>query len=375
MKAAVEEWGVEYEDVQLDDGMRPALLLKGAKDPRGRVPSRDKVVKEARAKVLKRRGRGAWPRYFWRDDKERKPGAGELRYKTYASEVKEGVVPTTFWARDEYEIVELDPVSWTHRESGTSDIGVKELNAVVGRGHGFDTVKPLLLFQKIITLWSPTDGLIMDPFAGSGTTGHSILKLNKESGSTRRFILLEQGRPENGDSYARTLLADRLRRVVTGNWKSGKQPPLGNGFSFRALAQKVDAGVLLRMERDEMVETVIASHFDATRRRGDQLIAVESTGRKPYRYLVAKNADDEGFFLVWDGPNKNTDLTEAVYEVCAKEAASAGLKTSPYHVYARLYRYQTEGVVFLQIPDRILADFGMDIRSEPFTENDNDLDT
>ena len=89
-----------------------------------------------------------------------------------------------------------------------------------------------------------------------------------------------------------------------------------------------------------------------------------------YRYLVAKNADDEGFFLVWDGANNNTDFTESVYEVCAKEAVKAGLKSSPYHVYARLYRYQTDGVRFYQIPDRILADFGLDMKSEPFTEDD-----
>ena len=123
------------------------------------------------------------------------------------------------------------------------------------------------------------------------------------------------------------------------------------------------------MERDEMVDTVIASHFDATRRRGDQLIRVEPRRGKPYRYLVARNADDEGFFLVWDGAERNTDFNENVYEICCKEAATAKLKASPYHVYARLYKYQTDGVRFYQIPDRILADFGLDLKSEPFTED------
>jgi adenine-specific DNA-methyltransferase len=46
----------------------------------------------------------------------------------------------------------------------------------------------------------------------------------------------------------------------------------------------------------------------------------------------------------------------------------AELKASVYHVYARLYRYQTDGVKFYRIPDRILADFGLDIRNEPFAE-------
>jgi adenine-specific DNA-methyltransferase len=371
MKAAIEEWGVEYEDYELGDGMRPALVLKGVKNPKAARPLRDPVVKAAREIVLARRAQDNWPRFFWRADRNRKPGEGELRCKTHIEEVKEGVVPTTFWATDDYDLLELDAVSWKSEQSGTTDVGLKELNAVVGRGHGFDTVKPLQLMSKIITLWCPTDGLVLDPFAGSGTTGHAVLDLNEKTGSTRRFTLIEQGRPENGDSYARTLLSDRLRRVVTGDWKTGKRPPRPGGFTFISLGKKVDATALLRMERDEMVDTVIASHFDASRRRGDQLVRLESDG-KPYRYLVARNSDDEGFFLVWDGPDKNTDFTEEVYEACADEAVAAGLKPSPYNVYARLYLYQTEGVRFLQIPDRILADFGLDLRSEPFADSEGE---
>jgi adenine-specific DNA-methyltransferase len=157
--------------------------------------------------------------------------------------------------------------------------------------------------------------------------------------------------------------------VLSGQWANGKGKRLPGGFSFVLLGKKVDAAVLLRMERDEMVDTVVASHFDATRRRGDQLIRIEPPRGKPYRYLVAKNADDEGFFLVWEGADKNTDFNEEVYEVCSREATAAGLKSSPYHVYARLYRYQTEGVRFYQIPDRILADFGLDLKNEPFVED------
>jgi len=125
--------------------------------------------------------------------------------------------------------------------------------------------------------------------------------------------------------------------------------PIPGGFTFLSLGKKVDAAARLQMERDEIVDTFIASHFDATRRRGDQLIRVESARGRQYRYLVAKNADGEGFFLVWDGANKNTAFTEAAYGECAKEAKTAGLKSFPYHVYARIYRYQTEGVRFYQI--------------------------
>ena len=121
------------------------------------------------------------------------------------------------------------------------------------------------------------------------------------------------------------------------------------------------------MEREELIDTLIASHFDAEARRRDALVNVPADGG--YKHLVAKNADNEGFFLVWNGEKGNTDFTEEAYEACAKEAKKAGLEPR-YHVYARLYLFQTSNVVFYQIPDRILMDFGLDLRGEPYHDDD-----
>jgi len=303
---------------------------------------------------------GTWPRFIFLSK-----GLGKPRVKRYLHEVKRGIVPTTFWLEDFEFPQELGPVTWPHQESGHSEQGVDELSAVVGKGHEFKTVKPLKLFQKIIQIWCPPDGLVLDPFAGSGTTGHAVLALNRITGATRRFTLIEQGRPEKGDPYARSLLADRLQRVITGDWQAGPAEPLGSGYRFATLDKRVDAHALLNMERAEMTDTVISSHFDATRRRGVGLSHIEPG---QHRYLVAHNTEQEGFFLVWDGANGNTDFSEEVYEECAAEAAEAKLKPL-YHVYARLYLFQTSNVVFYQIPDRILRDFGLDLRGEPFTDD------
>jgi adenine-specific DNA-methyltransferase len=56
----------------------------------------------------------------------------------------------------------------------------------------------------------------LDPFGGSGTTGHAVLQLNKETGTNRSFILIETGNIENGDNYCRTLLQKRLAAAITG---------------------------------------------------------------------------------------------------------------------------------------------------------------
>lgn len=366
MRAAAEAWGAEYEDRDLGDGLRPALIIKGVVDPLSDDVANDPAVIAARRSALEVRA-GAWPKLYWNNSRERKTGEGELRYKTYLSEVSAGVVPTTFWADDDFETVDLGSVSWEHEESGTSDAGVKELNAVVGRGHGFETVKPLKLITKIIQLWCPNNGVVLDPFAGSGTTGHAVLKLNAEAGTDRRFILIEQGRPDNGDSYARSLTSDRVRRVVEGDWSSKKKhAPLGSGFTFKTLEKKVDAQTLLLMERDEMIDTVIASHSSIGSRRSAVLVPVDRNGES-YAYLVAKNARNEGIYLVWSGAASNTDLTEEVYESITEEAEAAGL-ADVYHVYSRRNLLVTDDVIWYQIPDRILSDFGLDVRTESFTE-------
>jgi adenine-specific DNA-methyltransferase len=193
------------------------------------------------------------------------------------------------------------------------------------------------------------------------------MHLNDESGANRRFVLIEQGAPERGDSYAQTLLANRLQRAISGDWASGPRSELPGGFTFHKLHKKVDAQAVLSMERDELAETIIASYGDGSSRRREALVTTVSA--QGYKHLVARNADGEGFFLVWNGTPDSVNFTEEVYEACAEEAARAGLQPR-YHVYARLYLFQTDNVVFYTIPDRILMDFGLDLRGEPYYEHE-----
>lgn len=364
MKRWLEQWGSAYVEKDLDDARVRAKVIGVSPD---HLAPQDALVlarpgRAARSRALEIMKNGPWPRLFFM-----KKGEGKPALKRYLEDVKQGRVPTTYWADEDYETpIELGSVSWAHQESGHNQAGINELDSIVGKGHGFDTVKPLKLMSKIIQLWCPPDGLVVDPFAGSGTTAHAAMQLNLAASAERRFIMIEQGRPERGDSYARTLLADRLKRAISGSWASGKVEPLPGGFRFVALRNKVDADAVLQMEREEMVDTVIASYFDASKKRGSTLVRIDPNG---HRYLVAKNSDGEGFFLVWGGPSQNTDFTDGVYEAVATEAKEAGLKAI-YHVYARFNLYQTDNVRFYKIPDRILADFGLDIRSEPFNEPD-----
>lgn len=365
LKRHLERWGVKYEEVDLhDEAKRAELCTLSVDEVRKGVKALMVVgdLDEAKAAAEARRTKGTWDTVFFG-----MTGEGRPQRKQYLEDVKQGRVPMTYWADDEIEDPEvLGAVSWDHEESGHSQTGVNELTAIVGTGHGFETVKPLKLMEKLIQIWCPPTGTILDPFAGSGTTAHAVLKLNQDQDADRRFILIEQGRPENGDSYAKTLTVDRLRRVIEGKWSDKrKHAPLGGGFTFKSLEKRVDAKTLLLMERDEMVDAVIASHTG--NRRAASLVPVSDL--EPYTYLVATNASNEGIYLVWTGANENIDLTEEVYEEIAEEGEKEGLAPI-YHVYSRRNLIVTDDVIWYQIPDRILADFGLDVRTESFTEED-----
>ena len=76
---------------------------------------------------------------------------------------------------------------------------------------------PISLVERILQIGANEDTLVLDSFAGSGTTAHAVLKANAKDGGTRRFILVE------GEAYADTLTAERVRRAIKGYAWSGTQ--------------------------------------------------------------------------------------------------------------------------------------------------------
>lgn len=377
IKSWLEEWGVHYVLKKIGDGRPPALMVEGGKAlppmaptearPRtqpGVLPAASKQAPEA---VLKR---GQWPFIWFGLD-----GSGGPRTKKYLEAIRKGFVPVTYWADDEYnEPLDLSSTSWEWEQSGLSQSGIKELNAIIGPGHGFQTVKPLKLIKKIIQIWCPPNGLVLDPYAGSGTTGHALLELNQETGTERRFVLIEYGAPETGDRYARTLTDQRVKRAITGERPDEKghltvaAEPLGGGFEFRMLTKQIDAKTVLSMKKDELVDVVITSHWETGRRNSPSLIRVEDS---KYTYLVGKNEHNEGYFIIWNGGDKVGQLDMDTYRTVLADAKKAGLNP-PYHVYARYEVYQSPSVTFYKIPDKILAHLGLNENSDRFNEDEGE---
>ena len=156
--------------------------------------------------------------YWGKDGKGKVPA-----YKRYKHALRnaDGVVPQTLWLHD---------------FAGHTDGSRKELREVlhdVPSVSDFATPKPTLLIQRILQIGTDTDSLILDSFAGSGTTGHAVLKQNAEDGGNRRFILVEID-----ENIARNVTAERVKRVAKGytHAKGQAVPGLGGGFQFYRLS-------------------------------------------------------------------------------------------------------------------------------------------
>ncbi len=143
-------------------------------------------------------------RIWWGIDKNQVPAI-----KRFLSEVKQGLVPETIW---------------TYKEVGHTQEAKKELLAIFGEDfQTFTTLKPSKLLERILRVGAKEDSLVLDAFAGSGTTAHAVLKQNAEDGGSRRFILIEC------EEYADSVTAERIRRVVKGV-STAKGESLKNGL-------------------------------------------------------------------------------------------------------------------------------------------------
>ncbi len=127
-----------------------------------------------------------------------KAGRLEIVKKT---RMPEGKKPKTLWYDSKYS---------------ATTYGTKLLIDILGEQR-FSYPKSLPLVTDCLRYWCDDEALVLDYFAGSGTTGHAVINLNREDGGQRKFILDEQG------EYFDTVLLPRLKKVTfTPDWKEGK---------------------------------------------------------------------------------------------------------------------------------------------------------
>ncbi len=126
------------------------------------------------------------------------------------------------------------------KEIGTAESAKKEVADILGDNHGFETVKPLSLIERLLFHTTDPSSVILDFFAGSGTTGHAVLELNRSDKGKRKFILATN----DENNIAQSITAKRLKRVMTGECYDGtkdfkwneKNKPLGDNLDVYDIA-------------------------------------------------------------------------------------------------------------------------------------------
>ena len=160
-------------------------------------------------------------RIWWGND-----GNAIPQFKRFLTDVKQGVVPQTLWL---------------YSEVGHTQEAKKELVSVMDfkdTESVFITPKPTRLIERILQIATNPGDLVLDSFAGSGTTGHAVLKMNAAASETekRRFILVEMD-----GKIAPDITRERVKRVAEGytNAKGDAVPGLGGGFRYVRLGDEL----------------------------------------------------------------------------------------------------------------------------------------
>ncbi|MDO4796710.1 MAG: DNA methyltransferase [Coriobacteriales bacterium] len=236
----------EYEWRDIQDEVRRAEIC-GISPEEVRPGVKALMLKEATeetyAKARERYSAGCWPKLYFTNN-----GLGGMRCKRYVDEV-EGLMPTNLW---------------TYESVGHTDEAKKALKKLFDGTAPFDTPKPVRLMDRILTIASDSDSLVLDFFSGSASMGEAVLRKNSEDGGTRRFVLVQIPEAASGDFNTLCDVGEeRLRRVRKSMLPEGDQLDLDDGphpdLGFRVL--RVDDSVLKDTYADPS-STTQASLFD-----------------------------------------------------------------------------------------------------------------
>ena len=205
MLSIMKEWA-DYELTPIDDYERRVDIC-GQRDT---VPQKiaaimlSESIEKVSSKAIARYEQGRWPLLYFTNK-----GRGGIACKRYLENMGGRIVTNL----------------WPYNDVGHTDEAAKLLKAIFDGTLPFETPKPTRLIERILQITGDKETLILDSFAGSGTTAHAVLNMNNADGGNRKFILVEMM------DYAASLTAERVTRVIDG-YGEGKKAVEGTGGNF-----------------------------------------------------------------------------------------------------------------------------------------------
>lgn len=201
-----------YYPLTAPDGTEVYPKLQNGRDGAWRW-GKDRVETEA-SRIEWKTGKNGWSPYF----------------RIYADSSK-GIPPESIF---------------TFRDVGSSRTAKARLKAIFDTESAFDTPKPVGLIKKLINIATNDGDIILDSFAGSGTTAQAVLEINKQEDGNRKFILVEL------EDYADRITAERVRRVMKGVPSAKEElvkAGLGGSFSFFELGDPIETTGILKGDK------------------------------------------------------------------------------------------------------------------------------
>lgn len=179
------------------------------------------------------------------------------RYKTRYAPDEENENPVSTWIVGATAAGGDEQTPVGSVESGLNQEATRELREI-GLECEFAYPKPVSLIQGLISLATRRDSVVLDGFAGAGTTGHATLAANQSDGGSRRFILIES------EAYANDTTAERVRRVIKGVPKAKDESlkkGLGGTFTFVEVGNPMHLESLLKGDNLPQFEALAAYVF------------------------------------------------------------------------------------------------------------------
>ena len=274
-------------------------------------------IEEATVQATARYEEGTWPEYYFTSK-----GKGGIRFKNHIKQ----------------DVGKSATNLWFYGDVGHTDEAKKELKGIFSGVAPIETPKPRRLIERILHIAADSNAIILDSFAGSGTTAHAVLNMNKQDGGNRKFILVEMG------DYAESITAERVRRVINGYGEGNKAVEgTGGGFSFYELG---DALLINGMLNPNAAEEKICAYVYYTETRCALPAASENE-----KYLLGVH-ENHAYYFYYEA-NRMTTLNRAFLQTIQTRAEG-------YLIYADSNTLSAEDmarfhITFKKIPRDIAA--------------------
>ena len=226
----------------------------------------------------------------------------------------------------------------------------KELLSSLFQKNIFDYPKSPELIKKCIRLISEKDSIILDSFAGSGTTAHAVLDLNREDGGSRKFILVEC------EDYADSITAERVRRVIKGAPKAKDErlrKGLGGSFAYLTLG--------IEINEENLIKAKTLPSYKSLANYVYYIAAGQTLGQVSENedFYIGKSDKETAFFVIYKPSVKflrsrqsalNLERKEKIQKIMRQKNCKKAVVFAPAHYFDSSEELAKEGVIFCQLP-------------------------